>query len=169
MSSARESLEKETLYWWIISLTFAVPSGYVWSISALPHLTEPEEINSNLSRKTISPGIKWRAKMVVINTLLTTPKLYMAGGSLCQLRSSFWEFIFHVPDSIYLASKEFELCHSVTFTLSLQLCTVSWNQEMKLKGLFFLDKTLTWTASNSQPTLAQFVVSKHDIISKVKF
>jgi hypothetical protein len=36
-------------------------------------------------------------------------------------------------------------------------------------SFFFKYKTLTWTASNSQPTLVQFAVSKNDIISKVQF
>lgn len=96
----------------------------------------PEETKNNSSCKNISPGIKQRTRIVVINILLVTPKLYKARGILCQMRSLAWEFIFHAPKSMYLASKEFELCPSITFTLSLQLCTVSYNQETKLKDLF---------------------------------
>ena len=128
---------KKTLFWWIIHLTFAAPSYRAWSISTRLHLSKPGAMQCKPGCKNISPGIKQRARMAVINTLLLTPNLYMAEGILCQLRSSAQEFIFHAPKSFYLASKEFESYPSITFTLSLQLCTVSYNQETKLKGLFF--------------------------------
>lgn len=96
----------------------------------------PEERKSNPSSKNISPGITQRARMVVINTLLVIPKLYMAGGILCQLRSSALEFIFHAPKSMYLASKEFESCPSITFTLSSQLCSLLQSRNEAYRPFF---------------------------------
>lgn len=53
-----------------------------------------KRLKASPSMRIFFPGLKQRARMDVINVLLTTPKLNMAGRSWCQLSSSAWELIF---------------------------------------------------------------------------
>jgi hypothetical protein len=85
--AAENEQSKQCLWYFFTTCDLAVPCCELsWA---------QKRLKVSPSMRIFFPGLKQRARMDVINKLLTTTKLNVAGRCQCQLSSSAWELIFH--------------------------------------------------------------------------